>query len=246
MSDSTLLLGPIALADFEIDGGMTFGGGQRLAVHELPGGARVVDALGRQDAVIRFHGYFTGSDATLRARAVDELRAAGLPLPLTWDAFFYTVVIRSFSAEFQASFWIPYRIECEVVRDEASAVIGAAVGLAGSLIGDVSTASGLLGSGGVDLGALQAAIGVSGATTAGTAAFAAATSAFGAAGGAIDGAMRGAEAALVPSALFGAGTADAGVAALGAATGTAQTMAALSAARGYVLRGARNLADAST
>lgn len=118
-----LLLGPVAFQDFEIPSGINFGGKQRLALHRLPGGSRVIDALGRDDAQIGFSGVFAGSDATLRARSLDELRVAGIALPLTWDIFFYTVLIADFYADYRNGWWIPYHIICTVVRDEASALI---------------------------------------------------------------------------------------------------------------------------
>ena len=70
MSDIALLLGPVAFQDFELPANIGFGGEQRLAVHCLPGGARVIDVLGRDDAEITFSGIFSGSDATLRARTL--------------------------------------------------------------------------------------------------------------------------------------------------------------------------------
>ena len=100
MSDVALLLGPIVFQDFEIPAGINFGGRQRLALHHLPGGFRIINALGRDDAQISFSGIFTGSDATLRARSLDELRVAGIALPLTWDVLFYTVLIAEFRADY--------------------------------------------------------------------------------------------------------------------------------------------------
>ena len=134
---SDLILGPVVLSDFEVASGVTFGGGQALAVHDLPGGMRVIDALGRRDGPITFHGYFYGDDAAARARIVDELRGQGLPLPLIWDAFFYTVVIREFVADYQCGWWIPYRINCTVLQDEAAAIVDAVADLAGSVLGEI-------------------------------------------------------------------------------------------------------------
>jgi hypothetical protein len=94
MPDTILILGPIVFRDFEIPEKINFGGAQRMAVHQLPGGARVIDALGRDDAEITFTGTFTGPDATLRARALDEMRALGTTLPLTWDVFTYSVLVK--------------------------------------------------------------------------------------------------------------------------------------------------------
>src|SRR5438105_1927567 len=118
MADIALVLGPVILQDFEVSSGVAFGGKQRLAVHNLPGGGRVNDALGRDDAEISISGIFAGSDATVRARLLDQLRVDGQVLDLTWDVYFYSVVIRSFQANYRSAWWIPYHLCCTVVRDE--------------------------------------------------------------------------------------------------------------------------------
>jgi hypothetical protein len=40
-----LLIGPVLLEAFELPARVAWGGRQRLAVHRLPGGRRVIDAL---------------------------------------------------------------------------------------------------------------------------------------------------------------------------------------------------------
>lgn len=97
MSGIALILGPVVFQDFEAAAGIRFGGEQRIIVHKLPGGTRVIDSLGRDDAEITLSGTFSGPDGTLRARMLDELRAEGSVLPLTWDVFFYSVVHSRFS-----------------------------------------------------------------------------------------------------------------------------------------------------
>ena len=110
MSNISFILGPVVFQDFEAAAGIAFGGQQRLVVHTLPGGVRVIDALGRDDAEITVAGTFSGQDATLRARLLDELRVSGATLPLTWDVFFYNVVIRDFQADYRNGYWIPFRL----------------------------------------------------------------------------------------------------------------------------------------
>ena len=139
MSDIALLLGPVGFQAFEVPSSIGFGGSQRLAVHRLAGGGRVIDLLGPDNRDIRFAGTFSGTDATLRARTLDGLRTAGVPLPLTWDVFFYTVVIRQFEADYQNGWWIPYRLVCTVLRDEASVLLQAAISLTAEVVSDVNT-----------------------------------------------------------------------------------------------------------
>ena len=102
MSDFSLTLGPVAFAGFELPSSITIGGRQRLAIHRLPGGIRVIDALGPDPADIAFSGIFTGPDAADRARLLDALRVTGASLPLAWDAFLYTVIIENFEADYRS------------------------------------------------------------------------------------------------------------------------------------------------
>lgn len=225
---SPLLLGPVAFDGFEVPGRLGFGGAQRLAVHRLPGGGRVVDALGRDDADLGWSGVFAGPDAAERARMLDALRVAGGPLTLSWDAFLYTVVIARFEASYASPWWIPYRIVCTVLRDEASAVVQAAGALLDGVLADVGVAAG-----GVDVSAVQTALAVSGAAVAGSAAQAAALAALGSVQATVQADMDAAGAALMAAADLPSAAAAAG------------QLAQLADARGYVARAQVNLANAS-
>src|SRR5690242_17085448 len=87
MSDIVLVLGPVAFSDFEVPERIRFGGAQRLTVHKLPGGARVIDALGPDDTELGWSGIFAGPDATERALLLDQLRVRGAVLPLkSWNS----------------------------------------------------------------------------------------------------------------------------------------------------------------
>lgn len=129
-----LILGPVALYGFEVPETITIGGAQRLAIHRLPGGARVIDALGPDDADIAWSGIASGPEAVARIRTLDTLRRAGLPLPLAWDANAYTVVISNFEADTVNPHWIPYRISCAVLRDDTALPLSAAVDMPIQLI----------------------------------------------------------------------------------------------------------------
>ena len=200
MSDY-LLIGPVLLQDFELPERISWGGAQRLAVHRLPGGRRVIDSMGRDDADITWTGVFSGADAGLRARTLDLMRADGGLWPLTWGSYFYSVVVARFDAEYARANWIPYRIICTVLRDETEALVEGVVSLAGGVLGDVAAAAGL--GAGLDLASVQQQLEAPGALRYGTVAH-----------GQALGGLRAGEAAL------GAGLAAAGVALLGADAGT--------------------------
>ena len=135
----TLTLGGILFQDFEIPEQINFGGRQSLTTHRLPGGARVVDAMGRDDDDIRWSGRFRSASAGRRARSLDFLRAAGKPVTLAWDAFRYTVVVSEFQADFRQAYEIPYAVSCHVVTPSQDPLPG----LADLLLADASAAFGL-------------------------------------------------------------------------------------------------------
>ena len=110
-------MGPVAFQGFEVPERISLGGRQQLAVHTLPGGLRVVDAMGPDDAPLRWSGVFSGRQAAERTRLLERLRRAGDVLPLAWDGWRYTVLIQEFEAETSSPWWIPYRIELCVLRD---------------------------------------------------------------------------------------------------------------------------------
>jgi hypothetical protein len=246
MSDTVLLLGPIAFTDFEVPAGVSFGGRQRLAIHRLPGGARIIDALGRDDAALTFCGIFSGNEATLRARSVDELRALGLPLPLTWDVFFYSVVIDQFQADYQNSHWIPYRITCTVIRDEAAAVIETGISLATSAISDISNASISASIAGIDLSETQTVISATDATTNGTSAFAATRSSLAGAQLMLGTGLTKSEASLTSIRFTDTTTAAAGITNISRATSAAGQISQIAQSQSFLGRAAVNLANAST
>jgi hypothetical protein len=227
-----LLLGLVQFESFEVPARISWGGRQRLAVHLLPGGGRVIDAMGRDDARITWSGVFTGGDGGARARLLDVMRGDGGVWPLSWDAFFYSVVISEFQANFEHANWIPYRVACTVLRDELEAAVDGLASLAADLTGDLTAAL----ASGLDVTQASAALAVAGAQTDGTAANAAA-------GMALAAAVAGAQATVATSDALAAPV-DAGSLLL---AGTLAGQAAQAAqGAGYLARAQVNLANAGT
>ena len=224
-----LTLGPVDFDAFEVPGRIVFGGRQRMAIHALPDGGRVVDTLGRDDAPIAWAGVFSGPSAGERARLLDLLRVQGASLPLAWEEFAYNVLIGSFEARFERPNWVPYRISCVVL----SGLVGLgtlAISLAGQLQADLSNAA----LPGLDLTAATAAVGLGGATTLGTVAFGGAQIAVAAAVTQADGILN------------SAGSALSAAADLPAAANACAEMAQAASSRGYLQRAAANLSRAGS
>jgi hypothetical protein len=110
-----LQLGPVLFQDFEVPARVRFGGKQRLAVHQLPGGGRVVDVMGADEGALRWSGVFSGAGAAERASLLDGMRRGGAVWPVSWAGSRYTVVIEAFEADQMNPAWIPYRLSLCVV-----------------------------------------------------------------------------------------------------------------------------------
>lgn len=246
MSNVALVLGPIAFQDFEIPASINIGGAQRLAIHLLPGGTRVIDALGRDDSDISFSGTFSGPDATLRARSVDEMRVSGLPIPLTWDVFFYSVIIRKFEADYRSGWWIPYRMTCAVVCDEASGAVASVISLADDALSDVTIAATFATEAGIDLSDAQSAVGVPNGVVKGTASYSSTLVALAGASVVVGSGISRAEATLGAPSWPADGQMPSAANALSGIVLAAQQISSLTVAHGYIGRASINLANAST
>ncbi|MGY0484317.1 hypothetical protein HUK83_04430 [Endobacter medicaginis] len=100
---------------------MPFGGAQRLAVHRLPGGGRVIDAMGADDRDVSWTGTFIGPAAVSRARQLDSMRQAGAPVTLSWADFRRTAVISAFEPDYSAGGGlVPYSITLCLLTDTAA------------------------------------------------------------------------------------------------------------------------------
>ena len=141
----TLTLGGVVFQGFEVPSSINSGGDQALAIHKMPGGNRVIDAMGPDDSEIRWSGRFRGSSAETRALLLDFMRRQGQQQLLTYSLHRYQVIIRKFEANFEQSYEIPYSISCEVVLDETQAAASLAVGFIEAIAGDVVSALGLSG-----------------------------------------------------------------------------------------------------
>lgn len=117
MPDFALKLGNFQFRDLEVPESIPFGGTQKLAMHDLVGGTRVIDSMGAFCGPVEWSGWLLGKDALARARQLDDLRERGASLLLQWSEIYYAVVIRDFRADFQRAYKIPYKIVCEVASD---------------------------------------------------------------------------------------------------------------------------------
>lgn len=241
MSGGVLLLGAVEFQDFEIPSNVNFGGAQRLAIHYLSDGTKIIDTLGPDDRDITFSGVFSGPDATLRARMLNEMRASGSVYPLSWDVFLYSVLIKRFEADYRSGWWIPYRLSCAVLRDEANALVAAVATATESILADITAAGSYTTTAGPDVSTTLTAVSQQNATTLGTSAYSAASSALAQTDSSLDSSVASTEATLDGQVASMTGGPISAVSAMDTAISSAGQLASLVIARSYIGRAALNL-----
>ena len=121
-----LIIGSLILQDHEVPDRISIGGAQAVTVHKLPGGGRVIDAMGPDDASIAWRGIFTGPDAARRARTLDVMRQQGNSHILSFGDYTFCVIIIHYQYDYQDNgAVISYRIKSEIVPNPANPVGGA-------------------------------------------------------------------------------------------------------------------------
>lgn len=119
--DQTIILGDFVFDGWEIPEKISWGGAQRVNVHKLIGGERVIDSMGPDNADIAWSGIFLSPDASLRADQLDQMRKDGELLELVFAGRYYSVVISSFTADQRMLSYVPYNITLAVQRDQTIA-----------------------------------------------------------------------------------------------------------------------------
>ena len=95
MPNDVLALGPFLFTDFAVPETLPGGGKQQLRVHKLPGGDRIVDAMGPDDDDRSFEVLHVGSGSADDVLLLDQMRISGLPYPYSNGMEARIVVIAS-------------------------------------------------------------------------------------------------------------------------------------------------------
>ncbi len=244
---TTVTLGLVTLEAFEIPATIAFGGKQRLAVHDLPGGGRVIDVLGGTNTDITFSGIISGSGADTRAQLLDALRISGATIPLSWGEQYFLVIISEADFDYRKPWWIPYRLRCVVQSNLVYAAASTAISAAASITTSLASAASALTTAPPTLTAAQTALAQTGATTYGTAAYGQSVTALTAAQTAVSSDVASTGAGLPSLDLGFTGQDPAATAtAMTNTTATAGSLAALTTAQGYVGSGLSALQNIGT
>jgi hypothetical protein len=110
MPTDFLTLGPFVFTDFSVPERMPFGGKQQMHIHRMPGGSRVIDAMGSDDIDRAWHGTLWGSDAIGDALTLDAMRRSGEELPYANGIESRTVVVLEFLPQVRKVTCVEYSI----------------------------------------------------------------------------------------------------------------------------------------
>jgi hypothetical protein len=118
MPTDVLTLAGVTFDQFSTPSDMMGGGNQAMVIHKLPGGSRVIDTLGPDDADITWDGLFFGANAYSTALLLDSIRAAGQVVSLTWGGQFRSVIVSNFIYHVhRLPNWVTYHIACVVSQN---------------------------------------------------------------------------------------------------------------------------------
>jgi hypothetical protein len=190
-------LGEILFNGAEVPEVINGGGSQLQSIHQLIGGLRIVDTLGRSDIDISLKGIFSGIASVERVKYLDYLRISGNQVSFNYSQYSYLVVVKSLAWNMRMAYQIGYEITLTVVQDLNTPVtIAIPTSFSDEILGAYITAldlatlindGGILGAMGVIGIALEAAEAVGGLENATAAEIAAISSAISSASTAVNG-----------------------------------------------------------
>nr|WP_321986648.1 hypothetical protein [uncultured Lichenicoccus sp.] len=242
IEQAPLILGPVLFSGHEVPARIKVGGQHTVSIHRLPGGGRIIDAMGPDEGAISWTGYFTGPAATARARVVDAIRQNGEPVGLSFGDYAFNVVVIHFDYDIQdRGAVISYRIRAEILPSATSLVDNTAGSIAASISNDLLTAISVLPGGAAGSSFSQAQVLMAGAAApTSTQTLALVGVAMSAGGSALQGAMSVTGAGLVT----GGGTFGTGITPPPSLNGLAQdagSLASMTQSAGYVNRSQSSL-----
>jgi hypothetical protein len=115
--DTLITLGTFVFRNLEIPQFINFGGQQMIAQHDLIGGNRVIDSLGKSDTDISWSGLITGNDSLTRAQQLNQMRVLGRALQFSWFNLTYTVIILNIILKTERFYQIAFDISLKVLVD---------------------------------------------------------------------------------------------------------------------------------
>ncbi len=66
-----------------------------------------------------------------------------MPTALAWDAYYFRVIVKEFSADYKSNRWIPYRLSCVICSTDAASSIGSITSVVDTVAADIQQATAL-------------------------------------------------------------------------------------------------------
>ncbi len=130
-----LILGTFEFLDYEIPERLSIPGRQKTVLHQMIGGKRVIDVLGVEYDAFSWSGIITGANSGDRVTALEGMRDAGKPLTMTLDSYSFTVIITSFTPQYEYVYRRPYSIEVAIIaRNDSPLKVDALTGSLDALV----------------------------------------------------------------------------------------------------------------
>ncbi len=141
LDQAPVILGQVVFEGYEVPSRISIGGAHAVTIHKLPGGGRIIDAMGVDNGAISWSGFFTGPSAAARARLVDAMRQGGQLVGLSFSDYAFNVVVVHFEYDLQdRGALISYRIRTEIVPDAGAAGGDTAIFFEAAVSNDVGAA----------------------------------------------------------------------------------------------------------
>ena len=135
-ASAPITIGGITLTGAQAPSEFTIGGQQQVVIHKLPGGDRIINAIGNDPNRLTLAGTFFGPNTTTSYQGLASLRQAGTTKTLSIMGQSLLVVIVGFRYTLQQrGAVVPYSIEVEVVPQLASSLSTTGTSALASLIG---------------------------------------------------------------------------------------------------------------
>lgn len=100
-ASSPVILGHLVLTGIEVPDHLQVGGRQMMVIHRLPGGQRIIDALGNDPGRLELRGRFLGANAQGRAQSIEQMRNAGKAISFSAAGLSLSVLISDFSYRYE-------------------------------------------------------------------------------------------------------------------------------------------------
>ena len=121
-SNQLFSIGNVAFIQDEAPEELAISSSQNLAVHDLIGGNRVIQALGTVWKPLKFEGVFWGANAEYRSRLLARMKAEGTIHRLTYLSYAFQVVIEEFTANYKHQYKCEYTISVQILKDVSGVV----------------------------------------------------------------------------------------------------------------------------